>query len=618
MGRRKGQKSTGSQHYNHIPQVVIKPKTKKQSLLLKSMRLNDITFAIGSAGGGKTFCAISYALKLLLEGSVERIILVRPAIEAGEKLGFLPGKIQDKMEPYLQPVFDIVRKHLGPNAVRQLLGDGKLEISPLAYMRGRSQPLWAKIQTLNGTKMMGEIAVNDIILGKSGTTRVTAVFPQGEIDYYRVTFSDGTTAECSEDHLWSTRTRSEKKHKKGFTTKTLADINKTLKVANNACNHEIPLCEPVGYPENKHLIHPYVLGVLLGDAYMGSHIQLTNTDDDIIARTNDLLASANAKLVRRQGKIEYGIVSTIDQNLVLREVERLGLRYHRSWEKFIPTEYKYDSIENRIELLRGLIDTDGSIFTNHSGKSRTQFYSTSETLSDDVRDLVLGLGGTCTKTERKFTKEQAAKSKGHNRSCFVLNIVLPSHIIPAYCKRKVAKYNPPKPVKLIKKIELIGKTECQCISVNAQDRLYLTDNYIVTHNTLDGAFVIFDEAQNATDEQMEMFLTRIGEGAKFVICGDHTQNDLRPGSSIGLINGAFLMKDAPGVGLVVFEEEDAMRHELIPYILKQYREFKDAAKKSNQPSVETISIRNLCDAGQGREIPDQFDPGTGGLDSKLS
>jgi len=272
MGRRKGQKPAGSQHYNHIPQVVIKPKTKKQSLLLKSMRQNDITFAIGAAGGGKTHCAISYALKLLLEGSVERIILVRPAIEAGEKLGFLPGKIQDKMEPYLQPVFDIVRKHLGPNAVKQLLGDGKLEISPLAYMRGR---------------------------------------------------------------------------------------------------------------------------------------------------------------------------------------------------------------------------------------------------------------------------------------------------------------------------------------------------------TLDGAFVIFDEAQNATDEQMEMFLTRIGDGAKFVICGDHTQNDLRPGSSIGLINGAFLMKDAPRVGLVVFEEQDAMRHELIPYILKQYREFKDAAKKSNQSGVETISVRDLRDPEQGREVPDQFDPGTGGVDSEL-
>ena len=122
----------------NIPTISLIPKTPAQEELIAAIKKNDITFAVGSAGTGKTYCAMSMGLKYLLDGSVSRLVVVRPAVESGEKLGFLPGTIEEKMDPYLQPVYDTIRKHLGFTAKTTLLATGQLEISPLSYMRGRT------------------------------------------------------------------------------------------------------------------------------------------------------------------------------------------------------------------------------------------------------------------------------------------------------------------------------------------------------------------------------------------------------------------------------------------------------------------------------------------------
>lgn len=137
MGRKRKSKG-GPEHYNLVPQITLKARNRTQSLLIKSMRDNDVTFALGAAGTGKTYCAMTFALKQLLNGQAEKVIVVRPVVEAGENLGFLPGAIRQKMDPYLQPAYDAIELSLGPKAKNQLLGDGKMEISPLAYMRGRT------------------------------------------------------------------------------------------------------------------------------------------------------------------------------------------------------------------------------------------------------------------------------------------------------------------------------------------------------------------------------------------------------------------------------------------------------------------------------------------------
>ncbi len=116
----------------------IAPKTEGQSAYLSCMSTNDIVFGLGPAGTGKTFLAVGTALSELMKGNVRRIILTRPAVEAGEKLGFLPGTFAEKVDPYLQPLSDSLNKLMGKGHIERMKKEGKIEIAPLAYMRGRT------------------------------------------------------------------------------------------------------------------------------------------------------------------------------------------------------------------------------------------------------------------------------------------------------------------------------------------------------------------------------------------------------------------------------------------------------------------------------------------------
>lgn len=116
----------------------IKPKTIGQKEYLDAIRKNDIVFGIGPAGTGKTYLAMTMAVKALKERTVQRLVLTRPAVEAGENLGFLPGDLQDKVAPYLRPLYDALYDLLGIDVYHTYLEKGMLEIAPLAYMRGRT------------------------------------------------------------------------------------------------------------------------------------------------------------------------------------------------------------------------------------------------------------------------------------------------------------------------------------------------------------------------------------------------------------------------------------------------------------------------------------------------
>lgn len=116
----------------------IKVKTLGQKYYVEAIKNNDIVFSIGPAGTGKTYLAMVMAVKSLLNKDANRIVLTRPAIEAGEKLGFLPGDMQDKVDPYLRPLYDALYDILGPEKVSQYLEKDIIEVAPLAYMRGRT------------------------------------------------------------------------------------------------------------------------------------------------------------------------------------------------------------------------------------------------------------------------------------------------------------------------------------------------------------------------------------------------------------------------------------------------------------------------------------------------
>ena len=116
----------------------VKAKTAGQSRYVEAIRKNTVTLGVGPAGTGKTFLAVAMAVKALKEKQVSRIILTRPAIEAGERLGFLPGDLQSKVDPYLRPLYDALFDMLGAETYQKYLERGNIEVAPLAYMRGRT------------------------------------------------------------------------------------------------------------------------------------------------------------------------------------------------------------------------------------------------------------------------------------------------------------------------------------------------------------------------------------------------------------------------------------------------------------------------------------------------
>lgn len=116
----------------------ITARTENQQLLVKAFEENDLVFATGPAGSGKTFMAIALAVKALKNKMVRKIILSRPAVEAGEKLGFLPGEMKDKLDPYLQPLYDALQDMIPPAKLKEYMENNVIQIAPLAFMRGRT------------------------------------------------------------------------------------------------------------------------------------------------------------------------------------------------------------------------------------------------------------------------------------------------------------------------------------------------------------------------------------------------------------------------------------------------------------------------------------------------
>ncbi len=121
-----------------FPKATLVPRNAKQEAFLHALAEHPLVFATGPAGTGKTCIALGYGMSLLRRGDVERVVLSRPVVEAGERLGFLPGDMREKLDPYLRPIFDLLHRWFGKTATERLLARGTIEIAPLSFMRGRT------------------------------------------------------------------------------------------------------------------------------------------------------------------------------------------------------------------------------------------------------------------------------------------------------------------------------------------------------------------------------------------------------------------------------------------------------------------------------------------------
>lgn len=355
---------------------------------------------------------------------------------------------------------------------------------------GKAQPLDTKILTPDGYILMGDIKIGDEILSPSGGTQtVIGVFPQGRKLMYKVTFSDGSSTRCCEEHLWSVSTDNWIKRGKGFKTLSLKEImgeNIYLSSCQKSYRWRIPMTSIIQYSKRNVLISPYLLGCLLGDGGISSGVGFTTIDDEIIEYL--ILPKGTMIYKRPSDDITYhiGNIDNVLENKNSRSImkfllKQYGLLGTHSHDKFIPKDYLYNTPEIRLEILRGLMDTDGYV----SKGGHINYSSTSEQLKEDVKQLVLSFGGICRERVRIGKYKRNGKIIECKRS-WRLSIMLPPEIIPFKLKRKIDRLNFSRkyiPTRKIIEIKPVGFAEMQCIRVSNEDGLYLCDDFCVTHNT---------------------------------------------------------------------------------------------------------------------------------------
>jgi phosphate starvation-inducible protein PhoH and related proteins len=575
----------------------IRPKTLNQKRYVDAIDTHTIVFAIGPAGTGKTYLAMAKAVKALQAKEVNRIILTRPAVEAGERLGFLPGTLYEKIDPYLRPLYDALHDMVDPDSIPRLTAAGTIEIAPLAYMRGRAQPADTPVLTPDGYRPIGDLAVGDLVVGSSGEpVPVLGVYPQGEKDIYRVTAQDGASTLCSGDHLWAVATRDDQRRGKPLRVLTTREMIGSLR-ASHYHRYELPLLSaPVCFPERTVPMDPYALGLLLGDGC------LTGSTTPSFATGDPELAVALERLlpgveVRHKAGPDYtlnriatpGQVITIE-NPVTGVARQLGLSGSRSETKFVPTLYLHNSADVRLGVLQGLLDTDGGPVLQQARTCRIQYTTTSPQLRDDVLFLVRSLGGIAYSRVRPALGRKPGLANGrpvyHRNDAYIIGIRLPAGIQPFRLGRKLSRYlaegGGGKPKRFIESIEPAGTAEAVCIAVAAADSLYTTEDFLLTHNTLNDSFIILDEAQNTSPEQMKMFLTRLGFGSRVVVTGDVTQVDLPSGTASGLRVVQNILDGVEDVYFSRLTSHDVVRHKLVADIVDAYERY-DARQAEADP-----------------------------------
>ena len=327
------------------------------------------------------------------------------------------------------------------------------------------------LYTPEGKKLMGDIKVGDYVIDRLGNpTKVLEVYPQGEKDCYKVTFHDGSSVVCSKGHLWSYKR--DLRSKKIYTS-TLEEI---MNINDNKFIFPINGCVKFIHRDVK--IEPYFLGLLLGDGCFSAKscsIYFSNVEEDLI----DYIIEIGSKYYRYVKKLNYRayrFVGTNGKKSKLREwLEYYGLYNLYSYEKFIPEDYKYNSEDVRYDILAGLLNTDGSVH-----KSIVRYSTSSKKLFDDVAEVARSLG--------MFVNTAQCVDKRSNFPNFILSIRPDSNLKKLLSKKhqsRLKEYTRKKNnFRLIKSIEYVGKKECQCIYVDNQEHLYLTDDFIVTHNTV--------------------------------------------------------------------------------------------------------------------------------------
>jgi phosphate starvation-inducible protein PhoH and related proteins len=474
--------------------------------------------------------------------------------------------------------------------IGRMMERGTIEVAPLAYMRGRSQPYDRQVLTPDGFRPIGSLQVGDLVIGSNGLpTPVLGVYPQGRREVFRVRAQDGASTLCCAEHLWAVATRDDRRRGKPPRVLETRELLGQLRAAHYH-RFELPLMNrPAEFLPREVPLDPYALGLLLGDGYLPATTTpvFTTTDAELVSALEHSLEGID---VRHRGGLHYLLRQTAAAEGALRVanpvtvvLRDLGLTGTRSNTKFVPERYLHNSSQVRLAVLQGLLDTDGGPVTQRGRTCRVQYGTSSERLRDDVVFLVRSLGGVAYWRTRPAVGRAPGHARGrdvhHRLDAYILDIRLPEGIEPFRLTRKRELYNRTgggRPMRFIDSIEPAGDAETLCIQVAAGDSLYVTDDFLVTHNTLNDSFIVLDEAQNTTPEQMKMFLTRLGFNSKAVVTGDITQIDLPSGQHSGLNVVREILTGIDDLAFMYLSSRDVVRHRIVQDIVEAYRRYDEA------------------------------------------
>lgn len=358
---------------------------------------------------------------------------------------------------------------------------------------GKAQPLWSKVLTPSGWKKMGNIQIGDVVVGQNNDNgRVVEIFPQGVKDYYRITFNDGTYAECCDDHLWNVldsdrRQRSNPNYGE-YLTLTTKELRTTLDR-----RYSVDISEPIEFDvpfDEENELDGYLLGVILGDGGLrDGSVTISNESDEMWKKIEQIISKYHCIHSPNRKSNDSIIGEEYGENFVRDKLVEYGLMNKKSIDKFIPKHYLTAPVHVRKALLAGLVDTDG--YAPKPSGAVWEFDTASEQLAFDFAELARSLGVRVKVNERKpsFYIKDGVRIEARGSRHLVCRSIFNPFTLSVKAERYHYDTTPKNGVatkrhcKMIESIELVGQTECQCIMLDNKSHTYITDDYILTHNT---------------------------------------------------------------------------------------------------------------------------------------
>lgn len=334
----------------------------------------------------------------------------------------------------------------------------------------KALPNTTPVLTPNGWVKNGSLMAGDYVIGKDGkANKVVGVYPQGEREVFEVHFNDGSSALCSDDHYWTVNEYSDGRRCTQKTLRLKDFKNLLLPTGNKQYRYSIPRTDAVEFGGNPTLlIDPYIMGILLSEGSLGTNAKFSCGDEYIIEKIREKVSTLST-----YSEIDYCIPG------LAKELDALGLLGTKSDTKFIPDAYLYASIEDRRQLLAGLMDGDGT-----PARGRGSYTTVSERLKNDFIELCRSLGGVPAASKHASWYKDKDGKKVECLDKWMICPRLPFN--PFSLPRKADGWKETnrsfeKRIVDVKSLEY--KEEMTCIKVENDDGLYVINDYIVTHNT---------------------------------------------------------------------------------------------------------------------------------------